>query len=223
MGEARCGVRALVAGEAGAPVSFFEAPAPSPEPPQPSRRPPVWLGPPDNVMGGVVAFELLVARSEQAAVWIESATAFPTGVEFAIELRWRPEMFEVVSRGAPWHHRPAEGGELPDELFRAGFQFADGSKVTTLTGVLPASAAVVDSALDQEPEGPLLVPRGGGGGGQSWSHRLWLWPLPDERPLSFVCEWPALGIALTRTEVDLDPIRDAAGHSLQLWEDDRRT
>ena len=118
---------------------------------------------------------------------------------------------------------PGEGGDLPDELFRAGFQFADGSKVTSLAGVLPAPAAVVDTALDQEPEGPLLVPRGGGGGGQSWSHRLWLWPLPDERPLSFVCEWPALGIALTRAEIDLDPIREAAGRSLQLWDDDRRT
>jgi hypothetical protein len=113
-------------------VSFFEPTPPAPGPPQQSWRQPAWLGPPDNAMGGVVALGLVVARSQQAAVWIGSATAFPSGVQFAVELRWRPEMFEIVSRGAPWHYRPGEGGELPDELFRAGFQFADGSKVTTL-------------------------------------------------------------------------------------------
>jgi hypothetical protein len=200
-------------------VSFFEPPPPAPAPPQQSWRQPAWLGPPDNEMGGVVALGLVVARSQQAAVWIDSATAFPSGVQFAVELRWRPAMVEIVSRGAPWYYGPSEGGELPDELFRAGFQFADGSKVTTLGG--PGPAVVADSAVGQEPEGPLLVPRGGGGGSQSWSHGLWLWPLPKEEPLSFVCEWPALGITLTRADIGLAPIHDAAGRSKLLWEDDR--
>jgi hypothetical protein len=173
-------------------------------------------------MGGVAALGLVVGRSQQAAVWIESATAYPSGVEFGLEVRWRPEVFDVVSRGAPWHYRPSEGGELPDELFRAGFGFADGSKVTTLASGLGAAApAVVEGALGREPEGPLLTPRGGGGGGQSWSHGLWLWPLPQEAPLTFVCEWPALGIGLTRTQIDLAPIHDAVGRSKLLWEDDR--
>jgi hypothetical protein len=112
-------------------------------------------------MGGVVGLGLAVARSEQAAVWIANASAFPSGVEFALELRWRPEMFEVVSRGAPWHYRPSEGGELPDELFRAGAQFPDGSKVTTLSSGLGLSAptAVVESGANQEPEGPVLMAR----------------------------------------------------------------
>jgi hypothetical protein len=38
-------------------------------------------------MGGVVALELLAAHSEKAAVWIETATAYPSGVEFEIEVR----------------------------------------------------------------------------------------------------------------------------------------
>jgi hypothetical protein len=174
-------------------------------------------------MGGVVGLGLAVARSQQAAVWIAAASAFPSGVEFALELRWRPELFEVVSRGAPWHYRPSEGGDLPDELFRAGFQFPDGSKVTTLSSGLGGSAptAMVESGVSQEPEGPVLMARGGGGGAQSWSHGLWLWPLPLAEPLNFVCEWPALGIVLTHTEIDLAPIHEAAGRSQVLWEDDR--
>jgi hypothetical protein len=174
-------------------------------------------------MGGIAVVELVVARSQQAAAWIESVAAYPSGVEFQIEVRWRPELFEVVSRGAPWHYRPSEGGELPDELFRAGFAFADGSRVTTLaTGPSGATASpVAEPALLQEPEGPRLMPRGGTGGGESWSHGLWLWPMPQEGPLSFVCEWPALGIALTRTQIDLTAIHEAAGRNQLLWEDNR--
>jgi hypothetical protein len=55
-------------------------------------------------MGGVVALELLAAQSKMAAVWIEAATAYPSGAEFEIEVRWRPEVFEIVQRGAPWHY-----------------------------------------------------------------------------------------------------------------------
>ena len=34
--------------------------------------------------------------------------------------------------GPPWEHRRSQSGELPDELFRVGVQFEDGSKATTL-------------------------------------------------------------------------------------------
>jgi hypothetical protein len=44
-----------------------------------------------------------------------------------------------------------------------------------------------------------------------------MWPLPPIGPLSFVCEWPAAGIALTHVEVDSQPLRDAAGRSRELF------
>jgi hypothetical protein len=210
---------------AGPPMSFFEPPPPRPRPPAPPWRQPAWFGPPDNLVGGVVALELLAARSDKAAVWIGSAVAYPTGTEFHIEVRWRPELFDVVQRGAPWHFQPTAAGELPDELFRAGFEFADGSKATTLgtgiTGVTagPAVAeAVPEDEAARKPRGPVLMPRGGSGGGQSWSHGLWLWPLPPPGRLSFVCEWPALGIELTRAEIPSPPIREAAARSRELWQ-----
>jgi hypothetical protein len=203
-------------------VSFFEPPSLPPEPATPQSRSPDWLGPPDNLVGGVVALELVVAHSQKAAVWIDSAIAYPSGVEFEIEVRWRPEVFDVVSRGAPWLYRLGTSRKLPDELFRAGFQLADGSKVTTIPtglGGVPGATAV-ERSWDKEPEGPLLISRGGGGSGQSWSHRLWLWPLPPEGPLSFVCEWPALGITLARAQVQSSLIREAAARSQTLWDDD---
>jgi hypothetical protein len=41
------------------------------------------------VLGGVVPLELLLARSEKAAVVIESATVHPTGLELVIDMRCR--------------------------------------------------------------------------------------------------------------------------------------
>lgn len=221
-------------------VSFFEPPPPPPEPPTPERfDTPEWWGPPDDVFGGVVALELLLARSEQAAVVIESATAYPTGVEFTIDVRWREQSPEWRWPSREWRwsrfeHRRSRSGELPDELFRAGVQFADGSKATTLESGLDVPVAVSDEEHDvafsvagvvaddeesQVPEGPLLVPRGGGGGGQRYSQSFWLWPLPPEGPLTFVCEWPALDIGLSRVEIDSALIREAAARSRTLWED----
>jgi hypothetical protein len=48
----------------------------------------------------------------------------------------------------------------------------------------------------------------------------WVTPLPPPGRLEFVCEWPAAGIALTRVEVDADPIREAATRVTTLWEGD---
>jgi hypothetical protein len=218
-------------------VSFFEPPPAPPEPPPAERWEPLaWEGPPEDVLGGVVALELLLARSQMAAVAISSATAYRTGFEFTVELRLREDRQDRVWMGPPWEHRRSQSGELPDDLFRLGVQFGDGSKATTLdsglagTFVGPRGAVEESFALGivqegdepeepQVPDSPVLVPRGGGGGMRHWSESLWLWPLPPEGRLSFVCEWPALGIALTRADVDAAPIRDAAARSRTLWDD----
>jgi hypothetical protein len=199
-------------------VSFFEPPEPTPEPPPPFPLPelPGWLGPPDNVLGGLVALGLVAARSKDAAVWLESATAYPTGVQFRLGLRWRAEVQGLGMRGAAWHAELRAGEELPAELFRAGFELSDGSKATWLGA--GGGAVAMSMRPDERPKGPVLRSGGGGGGGRRWSEDLWLWPLPPEGRLEFVCEWPALGIELTRAELDARQIREAATRSQTLWE-----
>jgi len=180
---------------------------------------PEWVGPPDNVLGGVVALALIAARSADAAVWLESATAYPTGVQFRIDVRWRAEVRDLARRAA-WHDEVQAGEELPAELFRAGIELVDGSKATWLG---PGGGVVATSMrADERPEGPLLIPRGGGGGSSCWSQDLWLWPLPPEGRLQFVCEWPALGIDLSRVELSSRHIREAAKRSQTLWENGQR-
>jgi hypothetical protein len=196
-------------------VSFFEPPPAPPEPP----HAPDWIGPPDNALGTVLALALLVARSDKAAVRLESAIVYPTGVQFALDLRWRSSAWRQLSRGNPWQYRPSDTGGLPDELFRAGFQLADESIATTLRdGRSAAMREYRPSWSDATPDGPVLVMRGRGGTRLRWVQDMWLWPLPPVGPLAFVCEWPALGIELTRAEIDSMLLRQAAGRSEPLWE-----
>jgi hypothetical protein len=195
-------------------VSFFEPPPPPPEPP--TQQWPVWLGPPDNVIGGVLALGLVVGRSDNAAVTIDSATAYPTGVEFTVDIRWREGYGRIFQRGVQWHSEANQGDELPDELVRLGIQFPDGSKATTLGTALSTAIAL---RPDEIPEGPILVRRGGAGSTRRWSQTLWLWPMPPEGQLDFVCEWPALGIELSRAEIESTRIHNAARRSQTLWDD----
>lgn len=195
-------------------MSFFEPP-----PPPPPARPPEWSAPPPDMIGGVVPLNVLAARSEEAAVWLASAIAYPTGVDFRLHIRWRPEVqgriTDVVARLGS-----EAGGELPPEQFRAGFALGDGSKATWLGPTRGRVGAVVVGARPgplQPPEGPVLVAGSGAGGHLLWDQQLWLWPLPALGPLEFVCEWPAFGIELTRRPVDLEAIRNAARSASRLW------
>jgi hypothetical protein len=187
-------------------MSFFEPPPP-PEPPPEAFRQPPWMGPPDNVVGAGVPLRLVLARTEDVAVAIVGATAFPTGVLFDLAVRLREP------REHPDFFHPfllhARGGDV-DELFRFGIQLADGSKATF------EDHPPFD---EQERSEPALVPRGGGGGGRSWDWDVWLWPLPPPGPLAFVVQWPAQQIPETRHEIDAAPIREAAERAELLWPD----
>ena len=197
-------------------MSFFEPPLSRAEPA--AERSPDWIGPPNNVLGVVLPLALLVARSDRAAVRIESAIVYPSGVQFSLDLRWQSRAWRQLSRGDPWEYRPSETGELPDELFRAGFEFADGSRVTTLRNGIPRGLGGYRGLPEETPEGPVLVRRGRGGTGLRWVQDVWLWPLPPEGPLAFVCEWPALGVELSRADIDSTLLHRAAGRSESLWE-----
>ena len=194
-------------------MSFFKSPAAPPEPP---RRPVVpWDGPPANVLGAAVPVDLVIASSEQAVVTVGALTAYSTGFEFEYIVRVREEKFgELLPETHRWHRRVGDGEELPDELFRFGIEFADGSRVTTLESRPPSDLAAEDA------RGPAMVPRGGGGSFERWVGQWWVWPLPPGGLMAFVCEWPAAGIGLTCVEFDASRLREAATRARILWEGD---
>ncbi len=98
-------------------------------------------------------------------------------------------------------------------MLRFGVALADGRRATLSR--FPGRGDGVD-----QPTGPLLTTRRGGGNDATWTSELWLWPLPPPRPLAFVCAWPSEGIPETRAEIDATPIVAAADRAVVLWPED---
>ena len=70
---------------------------------------------------------------------------------------------------------------------------------------------------DQEPSGPLLLERGGGGNPADYTSEFWLWPLPPPGPVTFAVEWPAREIELSKQQVDASVFIEASEQSEALW------
>jgi hypothetical protein len=198
-------------------VSFFifEPPPPAHADEHEERPPtPPWHGPPENIVGRAVPIEFVLARTEKLALAVWGVAAFPTGITFSLATVLRESDEDVdldpdMMMHRYWRRRRSgHGDSLPDELLRFGVQMADGTKATNL---------LLESWSAEAPPGPVLMPRGGGGGGRVWRQGWWLWPLPPEGALTFACEWPAHGIPTTTHEVDAAPIRDAAAEALHIW------
>jgi hypothetical protein len=194
-------------------VSFFEPPPPPPEPPEIETR--AWWQSPRNELGVSTGLRLVLARTDDVAVAVVDAVAFTTGVALRlVSARRQPGHDDPFELQHHFMHRVRPGTDLPPELLRFGVEFSDGRKATSLGSGPWASFSL---GGDEEPEGPLLLPEGGGGSDDRWEQEFWLWPLPAPGPLAFVVEWPAEGIELTRQEVDSAPILEAAGRSEALW------
>ncbi len=162
------------------------------------------MGPPPGWMGGFVPWRLLLVRTSDIYSVITDVEAYPTGVQFTIASRFRPGAVDLHPRpGRP----PMMHFGQPDGP-RFGVGFADGRKTATGLG-LPRP--------DVDPEGPVLMPRGGGGGGEEWRMGLWLWPLPPPGPLAFVTAWAELGIEETTVTVQAEDLIAAADRAEQLW------
>jgi len=204
--------------------SFFEPPPPPPDPrPQPPLPP--WAGAREGVIGKTVALNLEIGRSDKAALWIPAVMAYLDGFEFDIELRYRLDEEEFEDPFF-WSHRPR--GRRPSEeevdpgILRFGIQFSDGRKATNLDNWMPFP---MPGDPDELPEGPVLLAGDGGGGAGRGREGSWVWPLPPEGPLVFLCEWPAADIPETRNEDRFGPRtrrRSRRGPALVRHRDQKR-
>ena len=183
------------------------------------RLQPVWIGPPEHELGIAVSIARVIAQSETGVVAVSHAVAYSTGVtfEFVAEARGLSAREERVL----FHEQHAgEDDELPDGFLRIGIKFADDRRASNLAGRRMWRQSMTPDAV---PEGPLLVPRGGGGG-QAGGGRIslrpgyWLWPLPPPGAVEIVCEWPIVGIPLTAIDIDGAALGEAASRSASLWQ-----
>jgi hypothetical protein len=174
---------------------------------------PPWLHAPAGALPGVIALELVIAQTDRVAVCVTRLGAYASGFELELVTmaggatdELDPMLFGGRRGLGP--RRSADGG-IPTDMLRFGVEFADGTKATNTTGR--------PSPFDAEPAGPLLTAGGGGGGGGSWRQNIWIWPLPPPGPMSFVCEWPAAGVPLTRHQIDAQLVLDAASRSQVIF------
>jgi hypothetical protein len=176
----------------------------------PESTRPRWFGPPDDELGAVVPQGIVIARAERAAVALSHAVVYSTGVTFEFLARARGLTRSDASR--VFHDQHAlDRDDLPDAFLRIGFEFADGRRVSNLDG-RRAHRRLMNP--DAEPEEPLLLPFGGGGG-QSGAGDVtmkpgyWLWPLPPPGPVRVSTEWPLVEVTLATVELDGRRLLDA--------------
>jgi hypothetical protein len=181
---------------------------------------PEWLQAPEDVVGGVVPLELIVARNDRAAVFVTRLVAFPTGFEFDLELLTRERM-RVGNRFDPLDREAEPESEPPPDLVRFGIEFSDGRRTTSLGGMISGTAYGLAASADDDGPDPrteiMMTPSGGGGGERRSHETYWVWPLPPDGPVRFVCEWPQLEIAESSVEVDGSVIRGAANRAIPVW------
>ncbi|HZQ88135.1 MAG TPA: hypothetical protein VFA83_25020 [Acidimicrobiales bacterium] len=189
-------------------MSFFDDFPPPPSPPELPRfeRKP-WMGPPPGWVGGWVPWRVVLTRTADAYTVITDVAAFPSGVEFAVVSRFRPGTFDPHARPGGPPFRPGYPG---GPMFGVGF--ADGRKAMFARPFPPP--------LEDEPDGPVLTPRAGGGSADEWRMGMWLWPLPPPGPLTFVTAWAERGEAEHAATVDAAELVDAASRAEKLWDVD---
>ncbi|WP_326555000.1 hypothetical protein [Micromonospora sp. NBC_01813] len=174
-----------------------------------------WHARPPAVLGQVVAGQLLLARSDRAAVVLTSVLAYPSGFEFDISAILRepqPAGVDAFVAGAavprPRSFVETDGG--PELTVR----FADG---TTLSSARPGPLPEHPGDGEGVPAGPVLVPVAASTDDRRHDARFWIWSLPPEGPVVIECGWPAQEITYGRVEISGTLIRQAAAGAVELW------
>lgn len=192
-------------------MSFFDVPSPPPEPPPPDEpEQPEWAGPPQGVLPGVSTQRAVLFKTDRAFLMAHRFLVYPAGIEFALNLRLRhPDDYQ---HELPWELRGRKRPDPPpDDFLRLGVLLNDGTKWTNLDW------PDLNWRPGRQPDHPVVICRGGGGGRDSYNMRYWMWPLPPAGPLIVVSEWPAYDIPETRVAVDATELRACAAEAETIW------
>jgi hypothetical protein len=169
-------------------------------------------------VGGVMPTQVLLARSDAAAVTLRGLAVFPDGFSFTVNTyirRRSPGSRDRSSHGGGLafhvHTDVDDDGNLAPHVLRFGLEFADGGRATNLDHVRDSTH------VDDGTHG--LQSGGGGGGDRSFSLRYWAWPVPTAGPLAVICEWPEYDIGEIRTEVPAELFAAALDQAHPIWPD----
>lgn len=177
-----------------------------------------WLGSPANALPGIAPLRFVLAKTESLVLTVSSVRAYRSGFEFTLGVRVRDGSDAGLDDFLRLMHRPTtSSGELHPSFLRLGLEYPDGGKATNVTDIYRRRLALRKE--EAPPHGPGLQMGGGQSDSFSGAAEAWAWPLPSKGPLSFVCEWPARALPLTKLTVDGSAIVEASTHSRLLWGD----
>ena len=160
---------------------------------------------PDNEVPVSLALDVMIAATDDIAVFICGLAVYRNGVDLTVEVRSRPNRSGDDELLAGDFYGMRSASRL---LF--GVEYADGRRCANL-------AVRPDPNADGPQDQPRLRPGGGGGGENVASASWFLCPLPPPGALRIYCAWPSAGIAETVTSIDADRILEAASRVRELW------
>lgn len=193
---------------------FFEPPSARRSEPKPD---PEWAGPPDHVLPATVPIERIVAENDKVAIYLACLSAYPAGFDFDVFAIARDEWIELDPFSFDHQYEAERTGEIPPGQLRLGFLFGDGSKAFN-TG----DRFDWEGEFESAPDKPVMSGQGRGRSENGrWHSSLWVWPLPPDGQMEFICEWPAADIPLTRCELDAQQIIAAASRAQHFFAADR--
>jgi len=189
------------------------------------------------VLGELAPVRVVIVRTDALVIVADHFVCYPSGFELGLAVRVRPAV-DGSSRSGRFFMGPIgwpPSGEAADNRLRFGIAYADGRTATNYGGLpdlgslgeggaasASGSATVIETrpggGAPAEPSPPLLLPRGGTGGGTRWDQDYWVWGLPPAGPLGLVVEWPSEDIPETRANVDGATIVQAAARAEVLWD-----
>lgn len=170
---------------------------------------PDWYGPADDWIGGVLPFNVIVARGEHGVILARDLAVFPTGITFT---------FHALAR-------PSRGASLPDPEgtgIRFGFEFADGRRAELDAPVGGPGGFTLrgheeGDARSPDPSRNIVLNVWGGGSSPDWIRwRCFLWPLPPAGDLRLFGAWEEAEVDLQEALIEAADLADARSHARRL-------
>ncbi|WP_433613132.1 hypothetical protein [Prescottella agglutinans] len=149
---------------------------------------------PPNEIPVSVPFRLVLASTDELAVWMTNVQVYSSGMTFSLEASQHDgdRFLGMYGFGKP------EAGHTPPMLFG-----------------IEDSAGTIATNLPKTRSG--LQPHGGGGSPAHQSVQYSLAPLPAPGTMRVYFAWPHFGIEEIRFDVDTTAIHDAVADVVTLW------
>lgn len=156
---------------------------------------------PENELPVSVAFDAVLASTDDFAVFVSGLRVFSNGLDFSVEVRARQSTGRDGRDLSEALHDDRAGALL------LGVEFSDGRRCSNYGMHLSPT----------EDGQPTLWPGGGSSGGRSADTSLFLSPLPPPGALRLVCAWPSQDIADSSVLLPTDQILEGASRVTELW------